>query len=753
MKKYLMVACLVVSFSANSLAFVQVSNMVVPVTYFVDHVAEIKLLKNHLKSHRKASIVGLSGMGKTQLARMYAYEHKAVYKLIWFFDCNLDQNEEFLKLAKIINKIENNSLIAEDLLLVKKQVIDYLSTQNNWLLIFDNLKVNDNSKVIEFIDWENNGHIIFCSQNIEKLPNVIKAKTVNKTDSIALVKKILNEDEQSFVEFLSEEFKGYPVLIVQGAQLINAIKGLDKKEYAIKIDQLEDKIKFNIELAKEELSESANKLLHNIALVNNQKFSKTLLRFLIRDISSIDDDIYQLQKLGLIANIDSSEHNPMFEMHDIIAEKILQINGDNKNREAVEELLDRLAETIPEDMINGHLLRSEPTIRENLEVIFANADKYKSKMRKIMHLNTVLFRDYINTFDYYNAKRKADWFKTREKAGDFKALLVDNENRAAYAEFLVLIGAYYKRSNADDITSLKYYEEAKKVIDGVSGYDLIKSNIYYNLALSYIATGNLAAAKDKIQIIERIYSEGAIEKKYVLYIHLAKARLHMAQGEFSLALDNVNNAINAFIENGVRENDLLLTNAYLIKSSVLTSLANYKESFIQIKKLQEMYKSKYSNHHEIFGRIAVQIARIKYGEKEFNSALEYSNKAISIFLNDKQRVAENSVYKIDGDLAEAYLIHGDTLVMLGKLADAIVVYREAQNIYLHLYSDKISNIEPISYLYIQGAKASCKKKDLYHYKSFGEAQIRDFGIKHINTIDMLKYCEQHKMDLWQEEKL
>ena len=60
---------------------------------------------------------------------------------------------------------------------------------------------------------------------------------------------------------------------------------------------------------------------------------------------------------------------------------------------------------------------------------------------------------------------------------------------------------------------------------------------------------------------------------------------------------------------------------------------------------------------------------------------------------------------------------------------------------------------PISYLYTQGAKASCKKKDLYHYQSFGEAQIRDFGINHFNTIDMLKYCEQYKMNLWQEEKL
>lgn len=753
MKKYLLVACFFISFSTNSFASVEVSNIVAPVTYFVDHVAEIKLLKNHLTSHRKASIVGLSGIGKTQLARMYAYQHQSVYKLIWFFDCNLDQNEEFLKLAKAINQIEKKLLIVEDLLSVKQQVTNYLATQNNWLLVFDNLKVNDNSKVLEFIDWENNGHIIFCSQNNEKLPHIIKAQTVNKTDSVALIKKILDEDEGNFVEFLSEEFKGYPVLIVQGAQLINAIKGLNKKEYAIKIDQLGDKIKFNLELAKKELTLSANKLLHTIALINNQKFSKTLLKFLMRDKSSSEDDIYQLQKLGLISNIDSSEHNPIFEMHDIIAEKILQINGDERNRDIVEEILDVLAETIPDDIINGHLLRSEPTIRENLEVIFANADRYRSKTRKITRLNIILFSDYINTFDHYNAQKKMNWFKMREKEGYFNALLINNEDKAVYAQLLALVGAYYKRSNADDMTSLRYYEEAKKVIDGLDDYELIKCNIYYNLALTYIATGNLEAAKNKIQIIDKMYSNGMIEKKYILYTHLAKARLYMTQKEFPMALDQVNKAIEVFIENGVSETDLLLTNAYLIKSSVLTSLARYKESFTQIKMLQKMYKSKYNNQHEIFGRIAVQIARIHYGEKDFNSALEHSNKAITIFLNNKSRVTENSAYKIDGDLAEAYIICGDALAKLSKLEQAIFAYREAQNIYLHLYKDKISNIESISYLYLQGAKASCRKKDLYYYQSFGEAQIRDFGIKHNNTINMLKYCEQYKMNLWQEEKL
>jgi len=49
---------------------------------------------------------------------------------------------------------------------------------------------------------------------------------------------------------------------------------------------------------------------------------------------------------------------------------------------------------------------------------------------------------------------------------------------------------------------------------------------------------------------------------------------------------------------------------------------------------------------------------------------------------------------------------------------------------------------------MQGAKTSCKAKDLYNYNKFGKPQVREFGVNHPNTVDMFKYCEQYNMDLW-----
>jgi ABC-type glutathione transport system ATPase component len=112
------------SFAQNQIAN-QLSNFVAPVTYFVNHVKQLNLLKNNLIKYRQASIIGTSGMGKTQLARMYCYENQNNYKLIWFIDCNLDINQELLKLAKAINSTANNStksnLISEDIKISPKR--------------------------------------------------------------------------------------------------------------------------------------------------------------------------------------------------------------------------------------------------------------------------------------------------------------------------------------------------------------------------------------------------------------------------------------------------------------------------------------------------------------------------------------------------------------------------------------------------------------------------------------------------------
>ena len=290
-----------VSSYANSQAK-GISNLITPVSYFVNHVDQLKSVENYLNKYRQASIVGISGMGKTQLARTYAYENKHKYDLIWFFDCNIDLNDQYVKLSKEINRLFKAN-ITEDQALAKTEILHYLLLRKDWLLVFDNLQVSDNVKIQDMVSWEHNGNIILCSQSSSGLNNLIEVNEFKNRDATDLVTIILKEKNHDAIKFLTEEFQGYPILLVHGVQILNNIKGLNYNLYKKMIKETNNKIKLNLELCMKELTPSANELLKKIALINNNKFSKSFLKMVTDNKETIDDDIYQLSKFFLISNI------------------------------------------------------------------------------------------------------------------------------------------------------------------------------------------------------------------------------------------------------------------------------------------------------------------------------------------------------------------------------------------------------------------------------------------------------------------
>ena len=135
MKKFLLIIVMLVIYNPAITTAEQISNLIMPVSYFVDHIKQLNLLKDNLTKYRQASVIGVSGLGKTQVSRMYAYENKDYYEIVWFIDCNLDLNEELLKLAKVINAAAKAKLVSEDILSVKKELLAYLSRVNHKLCV------------------------------------------------------------------------------------------------------------------------------------------------------------------------------------------------------------------------------------------------------------------------------------------------------------------------------------------------------------------------------------------------------------------------------------------------------------------------------------------------------------------------------------------------------------------------------------------------------------------------------------------
>ncbi|WP_375326623.1 hypothetical protein [Candidatus Tisiphia endosymbiont of Nemotelus uliginosus] len=142
--------------------------------------------------------------------------------------------------------------------------------------------------------------------------------------------------------------------------------------------------------------------------------------------------------------------------------------------------------------------------------------------------------------------------------------------------------------------------------------------------------------------------------------------------------------------------------------------------------------------------IYIQFARSELGLGKRDKVLEYLNKARRIFLSDNSSNPKDANYSEDLGLAVSYVVEGDLLCAKNNRKKAIESYHKAYLIYLSLYGERLKNVAQVSYLYLQGATAACKTKDLYNYKFFSDQQIKEFGANHPNTITMLQYCQKYQ---------
>ncbi|ABV78994.1 Tetratricopeptide repeat-containing protein [Rickettsia bellii OSU 85-389] len=741
MKKFLLLFIISI-IPLNLFAQAKVNNIVAPVSYFINHIQQLNQIKTNLEKYRQTSIVGISGMGKTQLARMYAYGNKDNYNLIWFIDCNLNINDELLKLAKAINKAEGKTVIAEEAANVKKELMEYLGQSDKWLLVFDNLKVGENKKVQDFINWEHNGNIIFCSQDSDMMPYIVKAVPFKKQETIELANNILLDKDNNLVEFLVQEFKCYPVLIVQGAQILNNVPGLDKEKYKHQIQKSNDKIDYNISLVINQLSTSAKQLLSKIALLNNQSFSKDFLGIITDNKDNLNDDIFELSKFALITNIDASEDNPVFEMHDVIAQKILEKNGAN-NSKYLEEAVTKFINGTPKSVIKAFLYRNAKTVPDNIEVMTQNAEKYNIGTYKLLELKLKQIVQCDNSYDLAGGKKLVDWFDTNDRDGKYKLWLMNNEEKRVYAEYLNLIGWYYLKASNYKM-SIEYFKKANKIFEDVKGYEEMKANVISGLTNTYIVIGDIQNAQENIKILEQKLADSSDRTS----IYANKARLLYVEGKYPEALEQINQSIQAAISSGLDPNALFLTGDYLVKSGVLSKLGKYQEALNQVEQVYNMQKRVKKETNVIFGRIFTQKAIALFGLGEKDKALEYADKAIEIFKNnDKSFMSRRMPDVFNPAIAITCTIRGDILFASGKLEEALDSYMDARGIYFNVYRRNYKNVAQVSEVNLKGAKVACKRKDTLNYKFFAKPQIIDFGAEHPDSIEMLEYCKTYGMGL------
>lgn len=466
------------------LASPTVSNLIEPKKYFGGRVFELEKINNNLNRYKKSSLIGFSGVGKTQLSRMYAFKNKEKYDVIWFFNCNINLDRQFSRLAKEINTYFNNGdkTLSEDSG-AKNDILNYIKHKNNVLLVFDNLKVGQNHVVQEFVDLEHNIHILFSSQDSSKLPHVVRLRNLSYIDSKEILDKILSEHSEEDKIKLNNILKGYPILIYQASYLLKDNKYLTVEDYKKNFYDKESTIETHIKIVLEKLSKSAKILLSKLILIDNV-FSRDVINR-INEGNSINE-IQELVRFGLINNINVSNNKSLFEIHDTIKENLIKTTNQDDIISTIESLIISIHNSLPKRLLYRYkLFLEDSTLLNSIEKLEQNALNHKIDFFRTIVLTRhrlvfAVFSRHTLTLD-----KVQEWFQfVNKNLNDIRK--DDILKLVSYSECIFFLGLNDFIFNENAERAGKKLELAKEIIETIKGEVHLKSSIYGQLSQYYL---------------------------------------------------------------------------------------------------------------------------------------------------------------------------------------------------------------------------------------------------------------------------
>lgn len=318
------------------------------------------------------SLTGMRGIGKSQIAKAYAYDAQGKYDLIWWFNAKLPLDSQFKELGEYWNQNLNfwnrnlpvsehfSSLDLEgDSQKVMERVRDALrKAQSHWLLIFDDAADSEFLRPylpsIYSSSWRQ--HILATSKNSLGWGTKIELSVFEPEDSVDLLEEITQRNDRQGARDLAHELRHFPLAIAQAAAFISQSPGMTygryrdlfrgrrddlwQREAAARTeaslpgyDDYERTFKAAFELSLEEVgrqSPFAIELLHLCAFLHHQDIPRTVFEGWTqgqeRDVDlDLPADLRTLQTFSILTDgkpvlkgrTDTREDIPTYSLHEL----------------------------------------------------------------------------------------------------------------------------------------------------------------------------------------------------------------------------------------------------------------------------------------------------------------------------------------------------------------------------------------------------------------------------------------------------
>lgn len=176
------------------------------------------------------AIVGLGGIGKTQLAIEYAYHYAAEYKIIWWLRAEepVGLTIDYVELARILNLCEQGK---DDYRVIMRTLRRWLSQNTNWLLIFDN--ADKPADIYDYLPQSRTGHVLITSrnQNWSELVTELQVPVLERDKSIEFLLLRTGQADSKTANDLAKELGDLPLALEHATAYINSVRITSLKEY------------------------------------------------------------------------------------------------------------------------------------------------------------------------------------------------------------------------------------------------------------------------------------------------------------------------------------------------------------------------------------------------------------------------------------------------------------------------------------------------------------------------------------------
>lgn len=748
----------------SSYSYAVIINKEKPVYYYTNNSKQIEELKEKLRVGGTVGVTGISGIGKSELVRRYVEKYSKEYEIVAFFDTNTDLSPQFIALAKEINAqiCPKEQCVKEGVNFAKESVIDYLKNKDKWLLIFDNLHINENHKVKDIIELRHNGHIIICSQDDKYLLQKIPVPFLNSEHTRELISKIITKPSYKFSTKLIDELKGYPTYVLAHSVIfLQNNNHMTIEEYVNYMKNNENKTREHLNIVLGQVSAQTKETLFKLALLNNQRIPRWLIEETVIDKEPLSSVLHEIIRFGLMELISEDRDDQVFRIHDAVKNELLALAGEEVNRNNIDYMVATLHNAMPNKMVNKFFkIGNDLDFENNLEILLSNGDKYKADILKTMELKNDLLGYYLRSREPLKAKKAIDWFRANKDK--FNTQYMSAEEKVSYSRYLGRIGRYeYFTANQPAEVAMGYLKEAKSVIDTLSGNESAKTAIYYEAFQIQIFTGDIQAAKDNLEIIEKIMIENPQLSYKDSMIDYGKARIFLAQGKYEQALSAITLMLDKELlqlkkskedydytkaEVALEQESAWLAPIYILKAEILNYLQEFHAAHDISKKVYDIIRNKSIADitSSTLAYTLTELSRAELGLKLKDEALKHADEAVNILIGDEERSNREIDDSTDVFLAPALVAKGEALNALDKLKDAVDNYKAAKNIYWNIYGSTYSKqMDNVSYLLVCTAKAyhnmssetaEHKKCDYYyqlHIKFFGNDHPRSLQLKNI----------------------